>query len=147
MKPLWLVQKGTKRFNSAKKGIDALVQFDYMGSFEFEYGALPAALKRVRAVAVDYITFDLKIYEKPITVFCSKRESQARIKTILDDLACGLIHLKERCEFREYIGFKKSLFSTDTRIDFWWDIDNDWFFWASDADFTEKFVKAVKEEK
>lgn len=55
MKKPYLVQRILKKDYSApgKKGVDALFSFDYMGSAEFEFGALPQALKRMREHAKD----------------------------------------------------------------------------------------------
>lgn len=46
---VWLVQRIRRRDMPSSKGIDALFEFDYMGAAEFEFGALPKALKAMRA--------------------------------------------------------------------------------------------------
>jgi hypothetical protein len=50
---MWLVQRlENKTFSRPDvKGVDAIVSYDYMGSAEFEWGALPQALKQMREVA------------------------------------------------------------------------------------------------
>jgi hypothetical protein len=47
----YLIQRVQVRDSKAegRKGIDASFSFDYMGSAEFEFGALPASLKELRA--------------------------------------------------------------------------------------------------
>lgn len=44
------IQRVMRRFelNETSKGVDRRFQFDYMGAAEFEYGALPKALKQMR---------------------------------------------------------------------------------------------------
>lgn len=43
MRGLYLIQRLEKRTNSAGyKGVDQYVDHDYMGSSEFEFGAVPA---------------------------------------------------------------------------------------------------------
>lgn len=46
----YLVQRMEARTGapSDKKGVDALFRMDYMGAAEFEFGALPSALRRIR---------------------------------------------------------------------------------------------------
>jgi len=50
---MWLVQRLEKKNfpTEGVKGVDGIVRFDYMGSSEFEWGALPKALKSMREVA------------------------------------------------------------------------------------------------
>ena len=46
----YLVQRGTFRDKidiSKITGIDSIISWDYMGSSEFEFGALPTSLKRI----------------------------------------------------------------------------------------------------
>src|ERR1019366_7565972 len=45
----YLVQRGSFKEVDKMEGIDSLIHFDYMGSAEFEYGALPKALKEICA--------------------------------------------------------------------------------------------------
>lgn len=45
----YLVQRVSRRTFSGGTGIDRHFTFDYMGSAEFEFGALPTALRQMRA--------------------------------------------------------------------------------------------------
>ena len=48
-KKSYLVQRiKRKKKDNTKKGVDQLFQFDYMGASEFEWGALPEALKAMK---------------------------------------------------------------------------------------------------
>lgn len=53
----WLIQrlKENKYGSDNRKGIDKAFLMDYMGSAEFEFGALPSALKAMRARKDDII--------------------------------------------------------------------------------------------
>ena len=44
---VYLIQRGNFK-KSDRKGIDGLLSFQYMGSSEFEFGALGESLKRIR---------------------------------------------------------------------------------------------------
>lgn len=127
-----------------KKGIDRLLQFDYMGSAEFEFGALPASLKRVRKDLNNYIMFDYSFKKFPsvsVTVYC-KKEQYDFIGDILEELSEGKLRLKEYCDLRGYVNPKKE--HSYNRNDFWWDIDQDWFFWKKTKNgFDDQFKEAL----
>src|ERR1035437_10162068 len=65
------IQRGKFEIDPDKQGIDALVHFDYMGSSEFEWGALPKSLKRIRDTIQKYYgkKFIIKGLEEK-TIFC-----------------------------------------------------------------------------
>jgi hypothetical protein len=86
----WLLQRAKFSDRDFKKGIDSIVQFDYMGSSEFEWGALPNSLGRIRA----YTYLDVPIGDKVITVFC-KESQKTEIKQYLETLAEGKMNTKE----------------------------------------------------
>lgn len=120
-----------------RKGIDKLLGFDYMGSAEFEFGALPASLKRIRSDIKHYTQFQysfLKHPEKVVTVLCKKNDKEEVCK-ILEELALNEIRLKERCDLSKFINGKTDRWDND----FWWDIDNDFMFWKFNPDFDIKF--------
>lgn len=146
MKNPYCIQRGKFENREGKQGIDSLLSFDYMGSSEFEFGALPSSLKRVRANLSNYIQFQYSFTKYPskvVTVFCTK-EQQEFIGDILEKLALSQIRLKEFSAFDLYInddGYYKDKF------DFWWDIDQDWFFWKFNPEFESKFKISLDEKK
>lgn len=130
-------------------GIDSLLQFDYMGSSEFEWGALPKALKRTRENTKDYIQFEFTFKDfpnKPIMILC-KEADKGELPKILNQLANRELRLKEYCDLDAYL--KEDKEDDDCRAsDFWWDIENDYFFWRSNEEFNNEFVKCLfKKEK
>lgn len=141
MKKPYLIQRAKFENRPDKKGIDQLLSFDYMGSSEFEWGALPKSLKRVRENLADYVLFQYSFKKHPakvVTVFCTK-EQQDLVGDILEQLSEGKIRLKEYCDLDNYVVPKTKYRDND----FWWDIDNDWFFWKTNADFDTKFKSAL----
>lgn len=126
-KPCSLVQRGT-----FKKNIDQfstksdLLNFDYMGSAEFECGALPQSTIRMltNIKFYDIISFpeyinsvgeELKVYGPMMF--------HNHIKEIVDNLAWNTIRLKEYCGLSEYLKGKAG----DQSPNFWWDIENDFY--------------------
>jgi hypothetical protein len=147
MKNPYCIQRGKFENREGKKGIDSLLSFDYMGSSEFEWGALPSSLKRVRANLDNYVQFQYSFTKYPskvVTVFCTK-EQQEFIGDILEKLVLRQIMLKEYCDVNEYVNPNQDFKRFNTN-DFWWDIDQDWFFWKFNPEFESKFKTALDEK-
>ena len=51
----YLIQRGKFESRDFKEGIDSILKFDYMGSSEFEWGALPKSLQAIRDKKEDYV--------------------------------------------------------------------------------------------
>lgn len=136
----YLIQRARfSKFHSDKIGIDSLLDFDYMGSAEFEFGALGKSLKRVRENINEYVRFDhmfADFPEKIVSVYC-KHEDMLEIPEILEKLARreNDIRLKEYCDLDVYL---KDLQRRGS--DFWWDIENDFFFWRNNEEFNVLFI-------
>lgn len=128
----WLIQRAGIRKPLSDVNETTLsnsVSFDYMGSSEFEFGALPSSLRRMR-------DRELKIrLVKGIT----HEQSPLRVLSYLDDkmfheyeqtlfnLRFGNPRLKEVSRFNHDYPNRDSSFRTD----FWWDIEND-VMWSFD---------------
>lgn len=138
---VYLIQRGKFQRRDFKQGIDSILSFDYMGSSEFEFGALGKSLKRVRDLAKDYIILELSLNDKKpknITVVC-KKEDANEIPDILIKLSKEKIFLKERCDFYNYI-YPETKYASKSNTDFWWDIENDYFFFRQNNDFLAQFL-------
>lgn len=137
MKP-YLIQRAKfeDRDPDLKKGIDSIIRLDYMGSAEFEWGALPASLKEIRSHINEYTYLDVPIKDKTITVFCNDSQ-KTEIKTYLEGLAAD----KFRC--KEYTGFNRYIDGTEYPQDFWWDVLNHLMFWRKDTTFETKFKSII----
>lgn len=146
MKP-YLIQRAAFRNEPNRKGIDAILRFDYMGSSEFEWGALPDSLNRIRRDIDDYTYFQYSFTGHPtkvVTVF-SKKDQSEQIPEILEQLANKErpIRLKERCDLIDWVK-PEECFSPYNRNDHWWDIENDWMFWKFDPEFEEQFKLKIQ---
>ena len=59
----WLIQRA--KFEDRKStGIDSILSFDYMGSAEFEWGALPKSLKFIRGHFKEYDYHNVMVGDK-----------------------------------------------------------------------------------
>ncbi len=139
----YLIQRASVQNNKNSKGIDSVLSFDYMGSAEFEFGALPDSLKRVRMFPESYTQFQYSFGNYPskvVTVLC-KKEQQDFVGDILESLSENKIRLKGYSRSSEFVK------DGNSNTNFWWDIDNDWFFWVLNPDFDLQFKKLLFEEK
>lgn len=135
----WLIQRGKFEDREHKSGIDSILSFDYMGSSEFEWGALPKSLGNIRSELNEYTYLDVPMQDKVITVFC-KDSQKSDIKLYLTELAENKMRLKEFSAFDSYI--KNDGYFKD-RFDFWWDIENDLMFWKKNNEFEIKFKTII----
>ena len=135
----WLIQRGKFENREYKTGIDSILSFDYMGSAEFEWGALPKSLGNIREDLNNYTYLDVPLNSKVITVFC-KDSQKGDIKQYLTELAENKMHLKGFSAFNQYVN--NSGFFKD-RFDFWWDIENDLMFWKKNPEFELKFKNNI----
>jgi len=122
----YLVQRA--KFTNVKNeeivGIDSILDFDYMGSAEFEWGALPKSLHRIVDVFDQYEVFtvnEVKDHEgSSMKVYC-KNEFFDQVKENALHLSINPYGYKEFCDMKDYISGKKNT------NNFWWDIKQDYF--------------------
>jgi len=138
----YCVQRAKFSVNECKNGIDSILSFDYMGSAEFEFGALPNSLKVLRQHIDIYVIHHCKIFDKKITIFCKKEEIK-KVKEAVEGLAQSKYYLKEYCDFEYWVGIRNNTLNLTCRNDFWWDIDNHFMFWKRNKKFTKKFEKLI----
>ncbi len=142
----WLIQRGTFQRRENKIGIDRIISFDYMGSAEFEFGALPESFERIMVDNAAYELFltDIKNSNNvPLMVYC-KKEDKEDVLWVIKKLATGSIRLKEYITFQYRI--KKSEYPWNKpKENFWWDIQNDFMFFFPADNRVKLFEKALKE--
>lgn len=86
---------------STRKGVDLILSFDYMGSAEFEFGALPATFKLFRELALrnDLVlnkTSELRTFaDKPFWYIMPKSWVPTDFEKQLVDLTLGKTRTKE----------------------------------------------------
>lgn len=146
MRKPYLIQRATFQDREGKKGIDAIISLDYMGSAEFEWGALPESLGRIRKNIEEYHYHKVEINNKSIMVFT--KENIKEVTEILEELRDNKLHLKEFSDFNTYVNpsnYDKEWQSKRPHsTDFWWDIDNDIMFWKDNIGFELKFKVLIQ---
>ncbi len=146
-KRCYFVQRGTFKENIEKfNTISDLIDLHYMGSAEFEWGALPNSTIRMLVNIDFYDLFTFPEYVNPngdeLKVYAPKMFID-HIKDIVDNLATNSIRLEEYCGLAEHLKGEKNFYSPD----FWWDIDNDFyiFFGKEKADMILEVQRNMRE--
>lgn len=128
MAKFWLIQRGTFKENGqALTGPKGVVRLDYMGSAEFEFGAIPKAYRRLMYHFSEYDIFPTEIYTPEngsLVLFCREKYASDVIHGIQDFIKTPY-SLKEFSELEKLPTAKSSDISIDyRRSNFWWCIDN-----------------------
>jgi hypothetical protein len=143
----YLVQRARIEDRDYKKGIDSIVHLDYMGATEYEWGAVPDSLKRIRADIADYTYMDLPMDGKVITVFC-KASVRDGVPDMLDKLASGEMRCHCYTDFDNFLRpsniQKEWQAKRPLRTAFWWDIENDLMWWEKNNEFEKKFKSVIE---
>lgn len=124
-------------------GFDSLIQFDYMGSAEFEFGAMPKSLRRIAGAAANYSVSPSGMEAKDgrvLFVFCAPTDAD-EIKTWLACAAKRAVRTKESTHLPAALGIEPDAYGR--RTDFWWDLDNDWLAWL-DGKNTARVMRALE---
>lgn len=161
----WLIQRGS--FRDLKKeydgltGRNGLVDLDYMGSSEFEWGAIPHAYRRIMGDREEYIfhyCHDIKDHRGKILVIFCKKEHAEKIEAEMKR------YIKEHYRLKEFSTIHGHLEGDEWAIkrDFFWCIDmsetGDWIGWFGmdkltpfknmlDKDYREWWMKKTEEER
>lgn len=156
----YLVQRATFKDFKTIEGIDSILSFEYMGSAEFEFGALPTSLKAIIQKLSSLEIVCLKQFQRPdgsrLFLICTQDQIQDITDFFQDQ---SLKHPK--AFLKEYTNFYRSLnqcgwndnklTDNDARwlTSCWWDIENHWFatFGKKSAENILLAIQKVKEKK
>lgn len=144
----YLIQRANiKRPLNEHKGdrLSQAISFDYMGSAEFEFGAIPNAFRDAREHFPNYKEskiLSIKEGESVLRVFhCMSDEEFGEYAKILEKLRADeySIRTKESVGLDPKSYHNKKLEPTD----FWWDIDNN-ALWSFDKEFMKRLPDHLK---
>lgn len=132
----------------------SLIDPDYMGSAEFEWGAIPASYTRIMSNFNEYQNFIGKFHVQngfPINVFC-KKDSICEINYDIRDYLKGndpqnisTYPLKEHISLaNKFYGFNPGYGINDDN--FWWDIEGDFFIYIGVPDRQEAIEYVLKQD-
>lgn len=132
----YLIQRAKIKTRDTTLVLSRVVDLDYMGAAEFEFGALPKSLRRIEASLdkTNLLTLkEIKEGKRPLRVFSyfSPEEVEEYTK-YLQEIRENKRRLKEPVSFSNGV----TAYGDD---DFWWDIENDAMF-----SFDQKFMNNIQ---
>lgn len=158
----WLIQRGMFRNNETSTGLFGgssgnLIDPEYMGSAEFEFGAIPKAYRRIMGQYEKYKlhkTDLVTVRGVPFYLFCD----ESKYETILDEIKR---YINERYHLKEWTNIEAHFEENPAsiqhhkwqcRTNFWWCIDisrtdedlGDWMLFIGAADRVRKFNAALE---
>ena len=150
----WLIQRISFKSNKVENpSFDELLSLDYMGSAEFEFGALPKSLKILCRNCDDLNIFKeesiKRVDGEPLYMICMNQDRNTYFPYI-QKMIKGEIHLKESHQMEAALTGKKYSWRDDKVKDLnkdipssWWDIENHvlWTFGKKNA---IKILKAIR---
>jgi len=164
---IYLIQRGIFRnepTNRHATGIDVILKFEYMGSSEYEWEALPKSLKRIRDNKMISSRIIIRDQEFMLTIpqHLTKyeiEEIKATILTLADKDKFYIVRLKEGAGIHRFFepemieqikkGCKKKTEMVRNyswvETNFWWDIDNDWFLYP--IQYHDQILQALSYKK
>lgn len=132
-----------------KGGFDANMTFAYMGSAEFEFGALPKSLKRITSQLDRYDIFETTAVDasgRVLKYFAKHRHPNLEEALGKECTQKYFMHTKEAmCLFDSCTkpNPKKGESRNWDYVDVWWDIEND-LFWAFGSETMGKIPVMLK---
>lgn len=138
----YLTQRMTRRDGNGP-GFDGLFSLDYMGSAEFEWGAIPDSLKRIRAsrkIAMHEGAVTRKGITAPVFVIGDRKV----IASIPDQLTAWLVDDYPRGKEMTYFPQRiEGTASEYMRANAWWSLTDD-VMWTLDRDIAADLLRAVQ---
>lgn len=149
----YLIQRGKINKGNAFNGVtgrEGFANLDYMGSAEFEWGAIPKAYRRIMGQFEQYSLSETGLKTSngvPLQIFCRADmcdEIVAEIKAYIQEP----YRLKEYSALAEH--FKSNLLDNSKwardNTNFWWDIRNDWIAFIGASDRARIFRETIEKD-
>lgn len=142
LKPYLIQRCKLKDYDRDKvTGIDSILSFDYMGSSEFEWGALPKALRELCRVADNLHVSEVSFGKKSLWLICPAN-------SVLPCTKMLQLVANEKHRTKEYVGIEAYLNDDEGRHGFknyraWWDIDHAWLACTSKL-LARQLIKSIK---
>lgn len=157
----YLVQRAKfKKDVIENTGIDSILNLDYMGSAEFEFGSLPKSLKEMCSKITQFsvtMVKDVANYKgQRLCLICTPDQ----VEDITKFFKAETNRYSREYRLKEYSGISEAVSGKDSRgipikeggwdcVEFWWDIDNNWMacFGKENAETVMTALQKVKVKK
>ena len=142
----YLIQRMNAEVCQGRNGVDRYFRLDYMGSSEFEWGAIPEALRRLRAaVKAEWSPVAIKSGEH-VAYFVGPVEAVEAARTIFaDQLGPEAMRFKEGTRIESSYNPREKY----GKFDAWWAIDAapaPWAIFKSEI-HADQWLSAIREPK
>lgn len=130
---------GLKNGGLSEKAMELLrpiFSFDYMGSAEFEFGAIPEAIQKIVKDVSEYEYYKTSISGQEIFII-SRKDQKKDVTSVIIGLSKNKLLLKEYSNFDAALGLSKWVSKENCRTFGWLEIDNGFFFFI-DKEMAEK---------
>lgn len=115
--------------DEAMKLLRPIFSFDYMGSAEFEFGAIPECFQQIAKNIKQYSAHEIVINKMSIYIICNDSEKEL-IDERIKELAKDKIRCKEWTAFNQALGLNKYSKKEDCRTFGWLELDNEFLFFV-----------------
>jgi len=146
VKKPYLIQRGIINNPLADHNarLSEAVDLDYMGSAEFEFGALPRSLRRIQQKADSWtktLIPDIEFTGFKLRLFSALKPEELKLYSeyLKSIYYKDSIRLKENAKF---IDPSKNHFKFSSDPNFWWDIEND-IMWTFHKLFSNRLIEHV----
>ena len=114
----------------AMKLLRPIFSFDYMGSAEFEFGAIPKCFQSMANRIKEYSTHEIIINKMPVYIICETVNAEL-INERVKELAKNKIRCKDWTSFNQALGLNKYSKKEDCRTIGWLELDNEFLFFVN----------------
>lgn len=120
----------------AMKLLRPIFSFDYMGSAEFEFGAIPETFRRIATHIKEYSTWEININKKPVYVIGASK-FKGNIDETINKVSKNKIHLKEYAGLDHALDLDKYSKNRECRYIGWLELDNGFMFFIDKTTFEQ----------
>lgn len=143
--PFYLTQRLRRRDRRMGPGFDGLFACDYMGSAEFEWGALPESLGRIRETKKRLVVHTGEVTRNGVTatvyVVGDRRRVEFVPAALTEWMAEARPHGKEATWFPEQVDGTSKDWMRAT--DAWWALRSD-VMWSLDAETANRLMEGIR---
>ena len=131
--------------DDAMQLLSPLFRFDYMGSAEFEWGAVPESFRQIAKERKDYALWEYTIYDTTFYVIAEKSLKE-EVNAVIKKLADKKLYLKESSGVDVACG--KSMWTTKEQCQYigWLELNNNFLFFT-DKNTAESIISLFEIEK
>lgn|SRR3990167_5086864 len=120
--------------DDAMSMLNPIFSFDYMGSSEFEFGAIPEFFQEIAKNQKNYVSSSIVINNTPVFIICDKNVL-TDVSTRIVVLAVRYAGLKGHSGFPTAVGNNTDTKKEDCRYIGWLELDNNFMFFTDKTAF------------